>query len=175
MKILFCLLLLLFAYGGAHAGFVTVRAGAGSIAIDSPAARPAPRWNGRHLITPTRQVAGYGILSLTCGLLSMAGAVALVVLWPVTVGVGIALGVGALAAGIAAIIFADLDSMNIRPHPVLSLTGGILGFIAILPVVFPVSICVSIYALFAYWIKNGKKRRKARRAAQHGNTSAAIN
>jgi hypothetical protein len=169
MKIPFALLLLLSSFVVFHsrAACAVVRHAATAgicIHTDSPAVRHTVIGRGPHMMKePDRQVNGFGTLSLAAGLLSVAGVIALIVLWPVAVGLGVALAVGTLSLGVAAILFAFQDDRNIRSHPALSVTGGLLGFFAILPVLFPLSVLATIYLGVAniFRRKPGRKRAPA--------------
>jgi hypothetical protein len=167
MKFILCYFLLLFSMQTmeAKAGFVTVQHNRQHIVVtDSPAVRRTMLQRDRHLFKPPkRHAAGYGLLSLFSGLGSIAGVIAFLLLWPVSIGVGVALTIGVLLTGCAAIYLADLDSMNKRPHPVLNVSGFLLGFIAILPVLLPVSIFFSILAGFISVLGRRSQRRRSRK------------
>lgn len=132
----------------AYAGFV-LRSRASVAAADSPVVAHIRHGYGhRARFVPTRQIRGIALLAFAGGLLSVAGVIAIIALWPLTFWPALLLIAGTLATGVTAILLSDADERNIKPHPGWSLTGGLLAFIALLPVLFPVSVLILLYVLF---------------------------
>lgn len=166
MKILLCFFLLLCSFEviQSRAGFVVARSSSSDVHIltDSPVVSQ-PTQGHRHIFKPSqKQVAGYGILSLGAGLLSVAGVIALFALWPMSTLVVVALSFGILLSGIGAMIFGYLDSLNKKPHLILSLMGFTLGVITTLPVQVLVTIGWAIHDLVKTPTNSKRKRMHAR-------------
>lgn len=150
MKVLLFLLLFLAMVQSntANAGFV-LRPRAPLAAADSPVVANVRHGYGhRAQFVPTKQVRGIAFLAFAGGLLSVAGLIAIIALWPLTFWPALMLIVGTLATGVTAILLSDADGRNIKPHPGWSLTGGLLAFIALLPVILPVSVLILLYVFF---------------------------
>ncbi len=167
MKILLvALLLLIMEVLPARAGFVTVRAGGYAVIADSPATRAVlPGRDRRKVPPPLKQLRGCAVMCFAGGALSMAGTIALLVLWPLGAVAAVALIVGTLGMGVAAILLGYRDARNPKPHPGLSILGFLLAFLALLPVLFPLSILVVIYATISGAVQMRRRRRQASRVA----------
>ncbi|MBE2288534.1 MAG: hypothetical protein IAE95_03195 [Chitinophagaceae bacterium] len=148
MKMLLFLLLFLAMMQGntAYAGFV-LPPRAQIAVVDSPVAARREYGHRAHFV-PTKQVRGIALLAFVGGLLSVAGLVAIIALWPLAFWPALLLGVGTFVTGGAAILLADADGRNIKPHMGLSLTGGLLAFVVLLPVLLPLSVLVLFYTFF---------------------------
>lgn len=150
MKVLLFLLLFLgmMQNNAVYAGFV-LRPRASTAAADSPVVTNIRNGYGhRAQFVPTKQVRGIALLAFAGGVLSVAGLIAIIALWPLTFWPALMLIVGTLATGVTAILLSDADGRNIKPHPGWSLTGGLMAFIALLPVLLPVSVLVLLYVFF---------------------------
>ena len=161
MKMLFFLFLffLMLQSDTAFAGFV-LSPRAQIVTVDSPVVDSARQAFGhRARFVPTRQVRGIALLAFVCGLMSVAGLIAIIALWPLTFWPALLLGIGTIAAGAGAILLADADGRNIKPHMGLSLTGGLLAFVVLLPVLLPLSVLVLFYTFFDQLLGNRRSRR----------------
>ncbi len=161
MKMLFFLFLffLMLQSDTAFAGFV-LSPRAQIATVDSPVVDSARQAFGhRARFVPTRQVRGIALLAFVCGLLSVAGLIAIIALWPLTFWPALLLGIGTVVVGGAAVLLADADGRNIKPHTGLSLTGGLLAFVVLLPVLLPLSVLVLLFTFFDKLLGNRRSHR----------------
>lgn len=161
MKMLFFLLLFLamMQRNSAYAGFVLSPRRQIAV-VDSPVAAAARQGYGhRAHFVPKKQVRGIALLAFVGGLLSVAGLISIIALWPLAFWPALLFGIGTVVAGGAAILLADADGRNIKPHMGLSLTGGLLAFVVLLPVLLPLSVLVLFYTFFDQLLGNRRSRR----------------
>ncbi len=150
MKLLILLLLFLVMLqcNSSFAGFV-LSPHAQIATVDSPVVDSARQAYGHGArFVPTRQVRGIALLAFAGGILSVAGLIAIIALWPLTFWPALLLGIGTIAVGAGAILLADADGRNIKPHTGLSLTGGLLAIVVLLPVLLPLSVLVLLFTFF---------------------------
>ncbi len=143
----------------AFAGFM-LSPRAQMVTVDTPVAANARHAYGhRARFVPTRQVRGIALLAFAGGILSAAGLIAIIGLWPLAFWPALLLVIGTVVVGGAAILLADADGRNIKPHMGLSLTGGLLAFVVLLPVLLPLSVLVLFYTFFDQLLGNLRSRR----------------